>query len=170
MNGSIARRAAIAVSAFAFVVATVTMPATASANGQEPPPAPRTPTPMTIYQPDIQVTSLGIITHADGTKSYSFEVKNVGQGPAKKMQIVKDTTIRNESTHVFLRQDLQQYTYSTPLNGGQKFVVNVHCGAHGPEYCDFGHVGVMVDQVVKDSNGSNNYAVNNDNIKGLKQL
>ena len=172
MNGSLARRAALALSAFAFVVSAVSMPATASASVQDQPPARTTPAPLILYPPDIQVTSLGIIKH-DHTWSndgYLFRVKNIGQGPAKKLKMTKQAIIRNESTDAFLREDRFDYVHEPPLNPGHDFLVEVSCTAHGPEYCDLAYVGVVVDQVVKDSNVLNNTALNYDNISGLKQL
>jgi hypothetical protein len=175
MNGStrlsVARRAALALSALAFIASVISTSGIASADDGRPP-ARTTPSPMNLYQPDIKVTSLGIIKHNHmwSNDGYLFLVENVGQGPATNLKMTKDTVIKNESTHLFLREEHFKYAHQTPLNPGQKFMVEVSCTAHGPEYCDLGYVGVIVDQVVKDSNTNNNSLTNYDNISGLKQL
>jgi hypothetical protein len=129
-HASLARRIALAVSAVAFVASVVSMPGIASADGQ--PPAETTPGPTNPNPPDIKVTSLGIVHHNHDVSNdgYLFLVENKGAGPANKLQIVKDATIRNESTDAFLRQDLLQFTHQTPLNPGQSFMVEVSCTAH----------------------------------------
>jgi hypothetical protein len=173
MNGSIARRAALALSAFAFVVSVISMPSNAAAapanDGQ--PPAKTTPSPLILYPPDLQVTSLGTVHHAATPDGYLFEVENIGQGPANKVDLYKQTKIYKRVGNLFIKTDTFKYTHQTPLNPGQSFKVEVSCNARGPEYCDFGSLGVVVvNPVVQDSDVSNNYAIDNDDILGKPQL
>src|SRR5215212_9449190 len=164
MNGSIARRAVLAISAFAFVVSVVSMPGIVSAdNGQGLPPAKTTPTAYTIYPPDVQVTAKGMIHHADTPDGYLFEVENIGQGPANKIDLYKETKIYKRVGNLFIKKDTFKYTHQTPLNPGEKFLVEVSCNARGPEYCDYVSLGVvLVNPVAQDSNIANNYAKNTD--------
>jgi hypothetical protein len=169
MNGSLARRIALAVSAFAFVLSIVGGPVNAFAsNDQGQPPAPKTPT--ILYAPDIQVTSLGTVRHDATPDGYLFRVKNIGQGPAIKVDLYKTTKIYKRSGNVFIKTDTFTFTHLTPVNPGESFLVEVSCNARGPEYCDFGSLGVVVDQVVADSNVGNNYAINNDDSNGKPTL
>lgn len=171
MNELIARRAALALSAFAFVVSVASAPVSAFAsNDQGPPPAPKTPTPYTIYPPDIQVTSLGLIHHADTPDGYLFRVKNIGQGPAKTVTLYEETKIYKRVGNAFIKKDTFQFVHPSPVNPGGEFLVEVSCHAHGPEYCDYGSLGVVVTNVVPDSNVANNYAKDTEDSNGKPTL
>ena len=157
---------------FAFVVSIVSMPGIASAdNGQGQTPAKKTPTAYTVYPPDVQVTAKGMIHHADTPDGYLFEVSNIGQGPAMKIDLYKETKIYRRYDNLFIKTDTFKYTHQTPLNPGEKFLVEVSCTAHGPEYCDYGSLGaVVVGGVTQDSNVANNFAKNNDESVGKPTL
>ena len=174
MNASIVRRAALAVSAFAFIVSVVSMPSTAAASsaGMEPAPAPKTPAPYIIYPPDVQVISLGIFHH-DGANndSYFFKVRNIGQGPAKKLKIKEEAEIRKQSDHSYVKTDTFTFIHQGSLNPGGEFMVEVQCPIKPYEYCDFGRIEVqLIEQVVLDSNPNNNMVTTYDNIMGKPTL
>jgi hypothetical protein len=170
MNGTIARRVALALSAFAFVVSVVSLPssvAAAPANDGQPP-AKETPT--LLYPPNMQVTSLGMVHHASTPDGYLFRVKNIGQGPAIKVDTYKTTKIYRRYDHAFIKTDSFKFTHPSPVNAGEEFLVEVSCNARGPEYCDFGSLGVVVSQGLQDSDVSNNYAIDNDDSNGKPSL
>jgi hypothetical protein len=168
---TIARRAALAVSALAFVVSVASAPVSAfAASNQDRPPTPKTPTPYIIYPPDVQVISLGTVHHADTADGYMFKVRNVGQGPAKKVVLHKETTVRKQSDDSFINKDKFDFTHPTPMNPGDEFMVEVSCSAHGPQYCDYGRLVVTVEQIVQDTNNNNNSYTNETDVYSKPQL
>jgi hypothetical protein len=177
MNGSIARRVALAASAFAFVISVISSPASAlAANTQDRPPAPRTPTPSPapyiIYPPDIQVVSLGVFHHqGPANDSYFFKVRNIGQGPAKKLKLKEEAEIRLQKDHSYVKTYTFDYVHVGSLNPGGEFMVEVSCPIQPHQYCNFGTLEIeLLEQIVLDSNPNNNIVTNNDNIMGKPTL